>query len=1152
MTWRVDSKGLVVELLLMVMTFVAVAAIAFQQQNSMISYRKLVIESYHLGGLLDLFCSLLQDAESGQHDFLVSGEQRHLVYFNRANQELEPTIGEILRSPSLDLGDAIKVQRLKQLALEKMNELAKENSSKANASGLVAQVDRDKLEKQPLKLEQPKPMNKMEQIRSIVDEIKAGQRSHRKLLTDQLREFTESSNAALSLVFAFAFLALLVCGAIVIGLFISNSKITERSKIDAMAAASARDRLSNVFASMDEGLLLLDTNSQVTFANQSAQTMFGLEQTDLLAMTFHQLFAGSTNRPLSDYLNLSSVFERAVSLRHLELRLIRPQLQPLFVNVTVIPITSESNVTGAILTFFDTTAQQENEKHIRAQFDVTRILAQQLSLEETGRRIIEVICNNFDWCGGELWLLNEARESLSIAAFLGVGEEVEAISFKRFAEGSLAYTFAKGEGIPGWLWQTEEPLWIEDVLLSDLFNRKELAQKAGLHTAVGVPIFSGQRFFGVLFFFSPEVRASDESKLAMFSSVCSQVGQYIEQAQTQALLALSEERYSLALAGSMDGIWDYDIVKKRAFYSSRWKELLGFSDDEFESDRERFYDWVHPDDLEELRRAEKAHLDGETPVFSHLFRIRHCSGKYIWFSSRACAVRNAAGEAIRLAGASRDVTSEIEAKQKLIESERKFKAIFDKQFELIGLLTVDGSVIDANLAALNSIGATHAEVEGKPFWQCPWWTQNEQSQQQIRDGICQAAAGQFVRFQTEHSGPNGKVFVDFSLQPVFDEDGKVVLLIPEGRDITELKAAQEKLKESEAMFRRLTENVKAIFWISSLEQRFLYVSPAFSEITGGAVDDVLADSEAFFAAVHHNDLALAKRLLTDRDGIEVQFRIVRDHDQVRWISAKTFSISDDHGQVVQLCGVADDISDRKEAEKRVSEFYSTVSHELRSPLTSIRGSLGLIEGGLVGEVSEEASTFVTIARIESDRLIRLINSILDLRKIEAGKMELKYQKTKISALLQSTVASLAGMAHESQVTLVTDPSCDDEIQLDRDRVIQVLTNLVSNSIKFSNKHSTVVVKAERQTECIYFSVIDEGAGIAARDLSKLFGKFQQLDSTDSRSQGGTGLGLAISKALVEQHGGEIGVESEPGKGSKFWFTIPIKAKLKGERAKSLA
>ncbi|MBP9092827.1 PAS domain S-box protein [bacterium] len=1127
--WQVDRKGLIVALLLMVMTFVAASAIAFQQQNSMISYRKLVIESYHLAALLDSLCSLLQDAERGQADFLQSGDQRQLAYLTKADRELEPTIAEILQSPSLGADDARSVKLLQQLARDRLNELA-----------LVHE-----------KLDKPVSAEKMEQIRSIVDEVKAQQSANRKLLGVQLREFTESSTVTLSVVFAFAIFALLACGAVVIKLFVSNSKITERSKIDALAAASARDRLSNVFSSMDEGLLLLDTNSQITFANPSAQTMFALDQSQLLGMTFHQLFAGTTSRPLTDYLNLASVFERSVSLRHLDLRLIRPQLPLLSVDATVTPVTSEEKVTGAVLTFFDTTAQQENERHIRAQFDITRILAQQSSLEETGRRIIESICVQFDWCGGELWLLNEARECLSMAAFFGNSDEADATNFKSFADGSLEYRFAKGEGIPGWLWQSEEPMWIEDILLSDQAIRKQLAEIAGLHTAVGVPIFSGQTFFGALFFYSGEVRMKDDSKLAMFSSICSQVGQYIEHAQTQALLTLSEERYSLALAGSMDGIWDYDIVKKKAFYSTRWKELLGFSDDEFESEREQFYDWVHPDDLEGLRRVEKAHLDGETPVFSHLFRIRHRSGDYRWFSSRACAVRNSSGVAIRLAGASRDVTSDIEAKQKLIESERKFKAIFDKQFELIGLLTVDGLVIDANLAALNSVAVTLADVEGKPFWQCPWWTQNEESQRQIREGIDLAAAGQFVRFQAEHVGPNGNIFVDFSLQPVFDEDGKVVLLIPEGRDITELKAAQEKLRESEAMFRRLTENVKAIFWISSLEQRFLYVSPAFEEITGGAVADVLVDEQVFFAAVHPEDLVVAKKLLTDSNGVKVQFRIRREHDEVRWISAKTFAICDDQGQVVQLCGVADDISDRKEAEKRVSEFYSTVSHELRSPLTSIRGSLGLIESGLVGDVSEEASTFVTIARVESDRLIRLINSILDLRKIEAGKLELKYQNTKVSELVQSTLASLSGMAHEATVTFACGSICDDEVQLDQDRITQVLTNLLSNGIKFSKANSTIVISAERQDDRIYFAVEDEGSGIAAHDLPKLFGKFQQLDSTDSRSQGGTGLGLAISKALVEQHGGEIGVESESGKGSKFWFTIPVKAKLKGERVKSL-
>jgi len=1005
MSRRLDGKGLIVALLLMVMTFIAASAIAFQQQNSMISYRKLVIESYHVGALLDLYCSLLQDAERGQRDFLLSGEERHLAAFSRATAQLEPTFSEILQSPSLNAAELERVKQLQPLARQKMEELGN-----VNITVLAPHM-------------QPEPMDSLEQIRFIVEEIKARQRVHRQMLADQLRDFTERSTATLTAVFAFAMLALLACGGIVIRLFISNSKITEQSKLAALEAASARDNLSNVFSNMDEGLLLLDTNSQVTLANQSAQTMFGKSQDELLGMKFHELFAGSSSRPLSDYLNLSSVLERGVSLRHLELSLIRPQAQYLSVNATVTPRSSEDKVTGAILTFFDTTAQQENERHIQAQYNITRILAQQASLDETGRRIIESICDQFDWVGGELWLLDEKRDYLSRATFFCRGTEDIVRSFNRFSEGSTAYKFEKGEGIVGLLWQSEEPIWIEDVLSYEGILRKELARAAGLHTAVGLPIFSGQRFFGVLFFYADEVRIRDDAKLAMFSSICSQVGQYMEHAQTQSLL---------------------------------------------------------------------------------------------------------------------------------VANERKFKAIFDKQFELIGLLTVDGLLINSNKTALDSAGVTLEEVQGKPFWLGPWWSHNAEAQRQVREGIALAASGQFVRFQTEHVGPNGTMHVDFSLQPVKDESGKVVLLIPEGRDITELKIAQEKLKESEAMFRRLTENVKSIFWISSLDERFLYISPAFETIAGGAIDDALADSESFFSAVHPADVLLAKKLLTDREGVEVQFRIVRGEGQVRWISARTFTICDDLGQVVQLCGVADDISDRKEAEKRVSEFYSTVSHELRSPLTSIRGSLGLIEGGLVGDVSEEAATFVTIARIESDRLIRLINSILDLRKIEAGKLELKYQKTKVSELVESSVASLIGMAQEVGVTLLCCSLCDDEVSLDQDRITQVLTNLVSNGIKFSKENSTISISAERQGECIYFAVEDQGTGIAARDLPKLFGKFQQLDSTDSRSQGGTGLGLAISKALVEQHGGEIGVESEPGKGSKFWFTIPLKTKVKTERARSLA
>ena len=237
-----------------------------------------------------------------------------------------------------------------------------------------------------------------------------------------------------------------------------------------------------------------------------------------------------------------------------------------------------------------------------------------------------------------------------------------------------------------------------------------------------------------------------------------------------------------------------------------------------------------------------------------------------------------------------------------------------------------------------------------------------------------------------------------------------------------------------------------------------------------------------------------------------------------------------------------DVTQRKEAERRVSEFYSTVSHELRSPLTSIRGALGLMEGGKAGEFSPKAARLIKIAREECDRLIRLINDILDIRKIEAGKLLLFLKEESVADLVKVTVNGIKAMADEAHVTLVVDDIDPAMIvHCDRDRLIQVLTNLIGNAIKFSPQGGTVKVAAqpsEREgIRYVRLSVSDQGPGIAEGERDKLFHLFQQLDSSDSRPKGGTGLGLAISKALVEQHGGTIGVDSKVGKGSTFWFEL---------------
>ncbi len=239
------------------------------------------------------------------------------------------------------------------------------------------------------------------------------------------------------------------------------------------------------------------------------------------------------------------------------------------------------------------------------------------------------------------------------------------------------------------------------------------------------------------------------------------------------------------------------------------------------------------------------------------------------------------------------------------------------------------------------------------------------------------------------------------------------------------------------------------------------------------------------------------------------------------------------------------VEEREEAERRVSEFYSIVSHELRTPLTSIRGALGLIEGGIVEPGTEQMNELISVARESSDRLIRLINDMLDLKKIESGKMEFKMRPVNTSDLIAKTLSALDGMSKQCNVVLKSE-TVHGTVYGDFDKLTQVLTNLVSNAMKFSPPGSSVTVQTEILGEFFRFNIIDNGPGIAAEDLDKLFVKFQQLDSSDTRQQGGTGLGLAISRALIEQHGGQIGVQTEVGKGSVFWFELAVHNDLEVE------
>ncbi len=293
----------------------------------------------------------------------------------------------------------------------------------------------------------------------------------------------------------------------------------------------------------------------------------------------------------------------------------------------------------------------------------------------------------------------------------------------------------------------------------------------------------------------------------------------------------------------------------------------------------------------------------------------------------------------------------------------------------------------------------------------------------------------------------------------------------------------------------------------------------------------------------------AAALLDDCIPIAIEQGNSRSESQVRGVRGLLLPVQqtvlahgDEKGVITHFSVIAHDVSDYKEVERVKNEFVSTVSHELRTPLTSIRGSLGLLEAGTLGRLPEKAFEMIQMATRNTERLVRLINDVLDLQKMQAGRMELHKHGESLVALSHEALEGMRGMAHSGGVKLVTEysepaPRSD----VDHDRIVQVVTNLLSNAIKFSPAQTTVTLRVDTDTGrgLAKISVIDEGRGIPADQLNRIFHPFSQVDSSSTRQKGGTGLGLAIARDIVELHGGKIGVDGESGSGSTFWFTLPL-------------
>lgn len=242
--------------------------------------------------------------------------------------------------------------------------------------------------------------------------------------------------------------------------------------------------------------------------------------------------------------------------------------------------------------------------------------------------------------------------------------------------------------------------------------------------------------------------------------------------------------------------------------------------------------------------------------------------------------------------------------------------------------------------------------------------------------------------------------------------------------------------------------------------------------------------------------------------------------------------------IVGVCVIARDITEKKHLERLTKDFVSTVSHELRTPLTSIAGSLGLLIGTASNDMPARTRHLLDLAQANSKRLINLVNDILDMDKLESGKATFKFRLVDVRPLIEQTVEANLGFADTYLVRLRHEVSADGEIWCDADRLVQVVTNLISNAVKFSPPDGEVVVAVARRGEGFRISVSDQGGGVPPEFRSRIFHKFAQADGTNTRRTGGTGLGLSIVREIVGRLGGEVSFADAPERGTVFYVDLP--------------
>jgi len=594
-----------------------------------------------------------------------------------------------------------------------------------------------------------------------------------------------------------------------------------------------------------------------------------------------------------------------------------------------------------------------------------------------------------------------------------------------------------------------------------------------------------------------------------------------------------------------------------------WQKVLGFTTEELMA--KPYLEFIHPEDLQ-ATVAEAARLENPEVTFAFENRYLCKDGSYKWFSWNAVSMPQ---QKVVYAVA-RDVTERKRAEEALRESEERFRVLINGARDYaIFMLNPSGEIASWNQGAERIKGYKANEIVGRHF-SCFYPPEDVESGKPERELQRAITEGRYKEEGWRIRKDGSRFWADVVITALTDGTGKLRGFSKVTRDVTERKRAEKLLQESEERHRKLFDNNPHPTWVYDRETlRFLAVNTAAVRKYGYSSNEFLEMTIKDIRPPEDVPVLL-ESVGGVRDGSESvgNWRHQRKDGTIIDVEITSYALNF-AGRPAEVI-VAVDVTQRRrdEAEKRgfisklaagnqelelrnreveratrlKSKFLASMSHELRTPLNAIVGFSDLLADGAPGELNAKQKRFVNHIKQGSAHLLQLINDILDLSKIEAGQLELRCEDFQVKDALPEVLSTIRPLAMAKNIQVEHKLETDRPVYADRVRFKQILYNLLSNAVKFTPKDGRIDIACVENGNEVCISVTDTGIGIRAEDQKVVFEEFRQIEGNTDATSEGTGLGLAITKRLVEQQGGKISLESEPGKGSRFTFTLPAVSK----------